>query len=466
MPSLTFNNQRVLVMGLGVHRGGVGVANFLAQRGARVTVTDLKSAEELAESLKALEGLPIEYVLGEHRESDFVSSDMIVRNPAVPKDNPLLQIARERNIPIEMEMGLFFQLCPSPIMGITGTKGKTTTTLLTGAMLKEKDPRTVVAGNLRVSALELLDQIDETTPVVLELSSWQLEGLETHRLSPPIAAITNLYPDHLNRYTDMAEYGAAKALIFKNQAPDDLVVLNADQPVSREFASQAPSKVVWFSRTQVVEGVYLSGNDIMHKRGGQLTRITSREAVQLPGDHNLENVLAACAVALTAGVSATQIEKGLQNFRGVPHRLELVRELNGVRYINDTTSTAPAAAIAALKTIGYDIILIAGGADKSLDFEAMGRSVAIRAKWVLLLEGSATPKVEAMIRYGGGGNKIVGTFSSMRDAIDKAYELAQAGDTVLLSPGCASFGRFANEFERGDQFRQEVLALPFQISDF
>ncbi|MCA1554919.1 MAG: UDP-N-acetylmuramoyl-L-alanine--D-glutamate ligase, partial [Chloroflexi bacterium] len=349
IPAMNFNNKRVLVMGLGVHGGGVGVAKFLATRGACVTVTDLKTADQLRDSLKQLEGLPIEYVLGEHRESDVLNSDMLVRNPGVPREHPLLQLARERGIPIEMEISLFFLLCPAPIVGITGTKGKTTTTLLTGAMLKKKDARTVVAGNLRVNALELLAQIDATTPVVLELSSWQCEGLEPHRLSPHVACITNLHPDHLNRYKDMADYAAAKALIFVNQKADDCVVLNADQGVSREFAAQAPARVIWFSSEQRVEGVYLSGDDIVQTAGGATTRIASRHDVQLVGAHNFENVLAASALALAADVTPAQIQHAIRNFHGVPDRLELVRELDRVRYVNDTTATAPAAAVAALK---------------------------------------------------------------------------------------------------------------------
>ncbi|MEP7200246.1 MAG: UDP-N-acetylmuramoyl-L-alanine--D-glutamate ligase [Chloroflexota bacterium] len=468
MSSLTFKDKRILVMGLGVHGGGVGVAKFFAKHGARVTVTDLKTPDELGESLKQLNGLPIEYVLGAHRELDFVNCDIVIRNPAVPRDNPFLQLARARGIPVEMEISLFCQLCPAPIIGITGTKGKTTTTLLTGTMLKEKDARTVIAGNLRVSALELLDQIDATTPVVLELSSWQCEGLEAHQFSPRMAAITNLHPDHLNRYKDMAEYAAAKALIFQNQKPNDVLVLNADQKISREFAGQARSRVVWFSRTQRVDGVYLRGDDIT--LGGDAVldgawvtlppqRIAQRSDVHLLGEHNLENVLAATALALAAGVTPSQIQNALCNFMGVPHRLELVRELNGVRYINDTTSTAPAAAIAALKAVGHDIILIAGGADKALDFEALGRSASLRAKNILLLDGDAYFRLDDMIRYGGGGNKIVGRFTTLSDAINKAHELAQPGDTVLLSPGCASFGMFQNEFERGEQFRKMVMAL-------
>jgi len=456
---IDFTGKRVLVMGLGIHGGGVGVAKFLAQHGARVTVTDLKSADDMAASLKSLEGLDIEYMLGEHRETDVLNSDMVIRNPAVPREHPLLQLAAAHGIPVEMEIGLFCRLCTAPITGITGTKGKTTTALLTGAMLAEKDPRTVVAGNMRVSALDMLARIDANTPVVLELSSWQCEGLESIRFSPQLAAITNLYPDHLNRYADMAAYADAKALIFANQKPDDWLVLNADQKSAREFAAKAPGHVMWFSRTQRIEGMYILGDEIVRQSGQQTTVIASRKDIRLLGDHNVENVLAAALLALLAGVTPQQIRAALQGFAPVPHRLELVRELNGVRYVNDTTSTAPAAAIAALKAIGENIVLIIGGADKGLDFEALGRSVSVRAKHIVMLDGEAYYRLDDMIRYGGGGGKIAGRFYSLVDAVYKAYELAQPGDTVLLSPACASFGMFKNEFDRGEQFREIVNGL-------
>ncbi|MBI5878958.1 MAG: UDP-N-acetylmuramoyl-L-alanine--D-glutamate ligase [Chloroflexi bacterium] len=451
--------KRALVMGLGMHGGGVGVARFLARYGARVTVTDLKSEADLRESLDALAGLPIDYVLGEHRASDFAQADLIVRNPGVPREHALLQEARARGVPIEMEIGLFLRACPAPITAVTGTKGKTTTALLVGEIFKAMDPRTVVAGNLRVSALDTLDQIDATTPVVLEMSSWQCEGLADLQTSPHRACITNLHPDHLNRYANMGEYADAKALIFKYQQPGDVVVLNADQKQGREWADQAPARVAWFSRTQPIDGVYLLGDDIVRQAGGQVEVIARRTDLQLPGDHNVENALAAVALALDAGASPAQIQPALRAFHGVPHRMELVRELNGVRWINDSTATAPAAAIAALKAVGENIIWIGGGSDKKLDFEALGRSLSVRAKLMLLLEGEAHYMLDSMIRFGGGGTRILGRYKALADAVQDAFAVAQPGDTVLFSPACASFGMFQNEFDRGDQFRALVMGL-------
>ncbi|HZG68089.1 MAG TPA: Mur ligase family protein, partial [Herpetosiphonaceae bacterium] len=226
-------------MGLGVNGGGVGMARFLIEQGAEVTVTDLREAHVLAPSLQELEGLPVRYVLGRHDDADFRAADLVIRNPAVPRESRYLAIAREHGARVEMEMTLFFRLCRAPILGITGTRGKTTTTLLTGALLREQFPDTVVAGNLRISAVEQLPKIDPETPVVLELSSWQLEGLGEAGLSPQYACVTNLSPDHLDRYRSMADYGAAKQQIFLHQNAErgDVVVLNADDPIVRGWAA-------------------------------------------------------------------------------------------------------------------------------------------------------------------------------------------------------------------------------------
>jgi UDP-N-acetylmuramoylalanine--D-glutamate ligase len=242
---MELRGKRALVMGLGVHGGGLGVTRFLVEQGVHVTVTDLRTAEQLAPTLEQLKGLPVEYVLGEHREADFRSADLVIRNPGVPRESAYLQVAREAGAAIEMEMTLFFRLCPGPIIGITGTKGKTTTTLLTAAMLKQQFPDTVVAGNLRVSALEQLPKITPRTPVVLELSSWQLEGLGEAGLSPRFACVTNISADHLDRYPSMASYIEAKRQIFLHQGSDGLVVLNMTDATVANMALRAPGHVAW-----------------------------------------------------------------------------------------------------------------------------------------------------------------------------------------------------------------------------
>ena len=458
--ALNLKGKRVTVLGLGLHGGGVGAARFLVAHGAIVTVTDLKSAQQLAPSLDALRGLPVRYILGEHRLDDIVAADMVIRNPGVPAESPYLAAARAAGVPVEMEMGLFFQLCPAPIIGVTGTKGKSTTTLLIGSILRQTDPRTVVAGNLRISALELLPQITPTTPVVLELSSWQLEGLEPHRMSPHIAVITNIAPDHLNRYSSFEAYARSKTTIFRWQGKDDVVVLNRDNGIVAGFARECPGQVAWFSRHQTVDGACLEADRIVWRWQKQTTALCELSDVRLPGTHNLENVLAACAATSVWGVAPAAVRAGVRAFAGSEHRLEFVREIAGVQFYNDTTATAPQAAMMALQAFDQPIVLIAGGADKNLDFSALGEKIVRRVKALVLLEGSATDKLEAAVRAAGGQDLLAGRYGDLRQAVERAREAAVARDVILLSPGCASFGLFANEFERGDTFRAIVQSLP------
>lgn len=462
---MDLKNKRVLVMGLGLHGGGLGVTRWLLKQGAHVTVTDLKKPNDLQPTLDALGNVPVEFVLGEHRDSDFENADLIVRNPGVPRESRYLQMARERGIPIRMELGLFFEQLPrgaAQVIGITGTKGKTTTTLMTGAILKRANPKTVVAGNLRVSALELLDQIDADTPVVLEMSSFQLEEFQDLKTSPHIAALTNVYPDHLNRYRDMDEYAWAKAQIFLHQQPRDYLILNFDNPICTRLRPKAIGQVIWFSRTRPIK------DGALYERDWLVWNVQGNKAKVLPitdliaGQHNVENALAAMAITHAWGVSLETIAAALGEFRGVPHRLELIRELNGVQYINDTTATAPNATLAALNTLaarGGTIYLIAGGYDKGLPYVEMAKAIAQADVRVILLDGNATEKIERALMAEQAQTKIAARAASLRQAIEAGKNLAHAGDTVLLSPGAASFGMFVNEFERGDKFREMVLAL-------
>lgn len=463
---MNLKGKRVLVLGLGVHGGGLGVTRWLLNQGAVVTVTDLKNEQQLKPSLDALQGLPIRYVLGEHRAEDVQSSELIVRGPGVPRESPWLTMAEELGIPVEMEMGLFCNQLPrgsAQVIGITGTKGKTTTTMMVGAILKKQSENTIVAGNLRVSAVELLSGINEETTVVLELSSWQLEGLVPHKTSPHVAAITNISPDHLNRYRDLDDYADSKSIIFRYQQPGDYVVLNFDNRILTRLAHHAFSQVIWTSATRpLTQGAFREGNALYWAWQGNRVKILDTRQLQVAGEHNVENALEAIAISSAWGAKPDQIASALEEFRGAEHRQELVREIGGVRYINDTTATAPAATIAAIQALrppAANLILIAGGSDKGLDFTEMAGHIVNNARYVVLLEGAATDKLEQQIRNVGGQDLIVGRFTDMQTAVERAHSLAKSGDLVLLSPGCASFGMFANEFERGDTFRRIVKEL-------
>ena len=474
---LDLRDKKVLVMGLGLHGGGLGVTRFLLRQGALVTVTDLRRPEDLTPSLQALEGEPVRYVLAQHRMADFAQADIVVRNPDVPLESPYLEEARRHGVPIEMEMTLFFALCPGPILGVTGTKGKSTTTALLGQILRQRHPRTVVAGNIRVSALEALPQIGPDTPVVLELSSWQLQGLGERGLSPHVAVVTNLHPDHMNRYPSWESYVEDKRLIYRSQRPEDLLILNADNPTVRSFAQVAAARVAWFGAglrqhgqaLRAGDGIVLplttgaaliAGEDIAWvDASGRTVPVCPLSQIALPGQHNRANVLAATAAAYLYGVPPEQIAAGIASFGGLADRLEVIRTLDGVTYVNDTTSTSPASTVAALLALSGPIILIAGGADKGLDYDEMAAAVAARVQAVLLLDGSATDKLAAALEREGAGQRIVGRFTDMPAAVQKAWQIARPGDKVLLSPGCASFGMFRHEFDRGERFREAVGAL-------
>ncbi len=461
--------KRVLVMGLGLHGGGLGITRWLVAQGADVTVTDLKPVDQLRPSVEALKGLPVRLVLGHHDAADFMSTDLVIRNPGVPSQSPYLRIARDHGVPVEMEMGLFFRLCPAPIVAITGSKGKTTTTSLTGAIIRRSRPDAVVAGNIaggsprwhgELPALELLPLIQAGTPVVLELSSWQLEGLPSGA-APHIAAITNVLPDHLNRYANMAAYAASKGLIFEHQKPGDTVVLNYDNPFTCGFAAMAPAKVVWFSLKGPVQGAFLAGDEICWQCRGESAMLATLADVRVPGRHNLENVLAAAALAMIWGASPQDVRAAIRDFAGVPHRLEFVAQAAGVSYYDDTTATTPDATVAALEAFsgGAPIVLIAGGSDKGLAYDQVARTIAQRVKSVVLLDGAGTDKLEAALRARRAEALIAGRSDNLEAAVSSARKLAKAGDVVLLSPASASFGMFANEFQRGDQFQRLVKDL-------
>jgi len=438
-------------MGLGLFGGGAGAVRFLAARGARVTVTDLRTADQLRESISALDGLPVEFHLGGHREEDFTGADLVLVNPAVPPDSPWLRLAKS----LDTEMNLFFKLCRArTIVGITGSNGKTTTTALIGEIVK-KGPRPAwVGGNIGAPLLERVDEIGPEDLVVLELSSFQLEHLDAIARSPHVAVVMNLTPNHLDRHGTMENYAAAKRAIVAHQSATDWKVLNADDPLVAAFDS--PSRPVWFSRIGPADVVARDSGLEWSLLGASGTFDVS--ARRLPGGFNLQNMAAAAAASRLAAPEWTGWEEAareaLVSFPGVEHRLEYVGEVRGVKYYNDSIATNPESTLAALDTLPGPFVLIAGGYDKKLPFDALGRKVAERVRVAVLLGETA----EAIARAIGEGPVEVRRAPSFDEAVGLARASARPGETVLLSPACASYDMFRNFAERGRRFKELVAA--------
>ena len=460
-------------MGLGLYEDGSGISatKFLLSRGAKVTVTDLKSKTDLVDQIKRLgmAAKKVKFVLGEHREQDFTKADLIIKNPAIPRHSKYLKIARDNKIPIESDITLFFKLADKKkIIAVTGTRGKSTTTTLINEILSAAKVKTILGGNITKSPLTQINQAKGRV-VVLELSSWMLETLGEHRLSPHLAVFTNIYPDHLNTYDDINDYAKAKENIFAWQNLQDYVILNRDNKFTREMKKRVPSRVFWFSLKEFKDenGCFVRNKAIWFRQDGREQKILNLSDIKIPGEHNAANVLAAVCAAGVYGVKSSVIKSAVKNFSGVPNRLELLREIGGVKYYNDTTATTPEAGMAALRALSQKhkntktpnrIVLIAGGADKGLDFKEWKKEVKNNCKALVLLSGTGTEKLKS--KFGIQNLKLeISEAGSMADAVGLAKSFAKAGDVILLSPSFASFGMFKNEFDRGDQFRKIIKTI-------
>lgn len=453
-------DKRVTVVGLGVLGGGVGVARYAVVQGARVTVTDMRDAGELAQSIQALEGLPITYRLGGHDIRDFLpdGADIIVRNPGVPRRSEFLLAARDHGVPIEMEMSLFFRACAAPIIGVTGTKGKTTVSTLIGDMLAAWTPDSVMAGNMGISALAALERIDEQTPVVIELSSWQLEALDEHQLGPAVAVLTNIHEDHLTHYDGYEDYAATKRTISHHLGESDVVVYNAMQPDAARVANETSGRLLPFGVHEPGgDGAWSTDTQLWVRWNGDAVSYDRPEHLALSGVSGTANALAAVAAATARGVPASSIASALADFQGVPHRLEQVDRCGGLTFINDTSASAPIAAATTIELLASrseTLTVIAGGTDKASDFSVMADAIATSNAGLVLLDGTGTERlIEAL---GARGIERSDTHASLASAFDTALSQTPAGGAIVLSPGCASFGMFRNEFDRGEQFRQLV----------
>lgn len=458
---------RVTIIGLG--REGTALARFLARRGARVTASDIKGREALAGSLARLEGLDVRLFLGEH-PPEVLDCDVLFLSPGVPQEAPIAAEARRRRIPLSSETRLFTRLCPAPVIGITGSSGKTTTVTLVGRMLESAGRRTLVGGNIGQPLIEHLDSIAPSDRVVMELSSFQLEGFGPATLperafppggwSPPGAAILNITPNHLDRHPSMESYIAAKANILRYQREGDWAVLNADDPVTRGLRGMCAGRVLEFSLTgPVPAGAFLRGDDLVWApEPGHVQRICARSDLKLRGWHNVGNVLAAIAIAGAAGADARAMAEVAGTFSGVEHRLEHVRTLGGVAYYNDSIATSPERAIAAIRAFSEPLVLLAGGRDKHLPWDGWVSLVRERVREVICF-GEMAPMLERLLGEAGDGGPRVHACGSLEEAVTLAAQVARPGEVVLLAPGGTSFDAFADFEARGRAFRALVLAL-------
>jgi UDP-N-acetylmuramoylalanine--D-glutamate ligase len=443
-----FDGQQALVIGLA--REGIDLTRFLDANGARVTVSDRKPADQLAPPRTQLSALTnVRYVLGSEAPSVLDGIDVVFASPGVPPDNPLLRAARARGVPVTSLIELFFELCPSPIIGITGSAGKTTTTSLLGEVLGGAGRETFVGGNIGRPLLGELPRMSAASWVVLELSSFQLEPLH---VSPTIAVVTNVTPNHLDRHPTMAAYWAAKGQILNHQQPSDWAVLNADDAWSSRYLTRGG--VRRFSLERPVDGAYLLGGELIV---GAYPLLPVAE-VPLRGRHNLANVLAACLAAELAGVERTAMVEAVRGFTGVPHRLQTVAEVDGVKYVNDSIATAPERSIAALRAFDEPLVLIAGGRDKHLPMQAWAELIVQRVRHVVLL-GEMGELVADALRNADARYRSVSRARSMDEAVHQAARAAHAGDVVLLAPGGTSYDQYRDFEERGADFARAVAQL-------
>ncbi len=441
-----FKGKRVTVVGMA--RSGIAAARALHALGARVIVTDKKPQDQLAAQVKSLGSGAITVKAGGHPDCIFVEADLVVLSPGVPKI-PQIETARGRGVKVISELELAWLLSDSPYVGITGTNGKSTVTTLTGLMLARAKKKVLVAGNIGNALTDDPRLLSGQDWIVAELSSFQLEDIETFR--PRVATVLNVTQDHLDRYQGMTDYAGAKARIFMNQGKEDFLILNFDDPLVKPMAKQTAATVIPFSRLQRFNpgACVLDGYLMFNGR-----RIIPVDEVKIKGVHNIENALAASALSFCAGADIESVAAVLREFPGLEHRLEFVREKGGVTYINDSKGTNVGAVIKSIEGFTQPVILIAGGLDKGSDFTPLHELFKQKVK-LLVLIGKAAEKMAAAL-----GTATETVFAkTLQDAVQLASARASSGDVVLLSPACASFDMFKDFEERGRQFKEAVKAL-------
>lgn len=465
-----YQGKKVLVIGLA--RSGLAVANLLTTQGARVTVTDEKSKRELINNIKKLKK-GIKILLGRQnsvRLKNLVSEcDLLVISPGVPQENPLVEKARKLKIPVVSEVEAAFNIASSnfdwktlpspPVVAVTGTNGKTTTCELIGAVLKsDRRRKVIVAGNIGTPLSSVVGRITKRTVLVLEISSFQLENVESFH--PYVAVVLNITPDHMDRHKTMGKYIQAKANIFKKQTEEDFCILNADDNRCKILGKKTKSQVIFFSNKRALrKGVFVEKGRIVSNLDSRTKVPSDRgellvEHLRIPGPHNLENALVAIAVGNIFGISRSKIRKAIEAFPGIEHRLEIVREIDGRRFINDSKATNVDACEKALETFSAPIILIMGGYDKGAPYRPLADLVREKVAALVLL-GEAAPRIEKELI----GSAAIYRVDGMREGVELSYSLSQPGSSILLSPACSSFDMYSDFEERGKDFKRWVREI-------
>ena len=452
---MNFEGKKVLVCGMA--RSGVSAAQCLYELGARVTISDSKAEEKLAEALQPLEGMDIRRCLGDQAQpADLESYDLAVTSPGIPLQAPILRAVQAAGVPLIGELELGAQVSRAPLYAVTGTNGKTTTTTLIGEIFRNLGKTTYVVGNIGYPFTACALQCGEEDVAVAEVSSFQLETISTFH--PHIAVMCNITEDHLNRHGTMEEYIRVKERIFENMGQGDYAVLNLDDPIVRGMAERIPCTPAFFSRRQEVEtGAYLEGEEVVFSLNGHKKRVLRADEIRIPGEHNLENALAATALAMLAGVPAPVVRHTLKTFPGVEHRIETVRTVEGVTYINDSKGTNVDASIRAVRAMKVPTVLLAGGYDKHTDFLPLAREILASKIHTVVVLGDTAEQIERALR--AVGFESILHAKTFEEAVLLARSCAKEGENVLLSPACASFDMFQDYEERGRVFKEIVSRL-------
>jgi UDP-N-acetylmuramoylalanine--D-glutamate ligase len=453
-----FKGKRATLMGFA--RTNVALARFLVRQGAEVTITDTKPAEQLERQIAQLADLPVRYVLGGHDERDFTDADVVFVSPGIPRTHhPLVAAAAREGVVISSEIELLFELSPVPIAAITGSAGKTTTTILAGEMLRASGLPTYVGGNIGTPLIDRLDGLPPDARIVLELSSFQIQPL---RRSPHVGAILNVTPNHLDdpRHPTLESYRDAKANLIAYQRLDDVAVLGLDDPIASSLGDRGHGRKMFFSiESPVIEGACMAGDQLYVALGEIDAPICRRGEVKLRGEHNLRNLLAAAVVAGLRGATVEAMRRVATTFTGVEHRIEPVRDLDGVRWYNDSKATSPAETIAALRSFDEPIVLIAGGRSKRAPLEELAREIGARTR-ALVVFGEMRDEIRRAVDATPGVEKLaIRCAPTLAEAVDAARELARPGDVVLFSPSGTSFDAFTDYEHRGRVFKELVAGL-------